>query len=197
MQGLEAAWVEIRVKSKTLLVDGFYRPPNSNAVYFELNSERIGRPYNTKFIDIFILGDFNYNLAMINVNKMTDLIQEYNLAQLISEHTHFTEHSSSMIDLIRVRSNAHILTSGVTDTFIPDQVRYHSPTIVLLKFLRPAMNTYSRKIWNYKLADLDKFRELFSDYNLIAKVEETTDLDLNAQLITDAFLQQNILFLTK
>ena len=124
---------------------------------------------------------------MVNVNKMTDLIQEYNLAQLIREHTHFTEHSSSMIDLILVRSNAHVLTSGVIETFIPGQVRYHCPTVVLLKFLRPAMKTYSRRIWNYKLADFDKFRELLSDYNLIAKVEGTTDLDLIAQQITDAF----------
>ena len=93
MQGLEAAWVEIRVKSKTLLVGGFYRPPNSNAAYFELISESIDRAYSTDIIDIIILVDFNYNLAMVNVNKMTDLIQEYNLAQPISEQTHFTEHS--------------------------------------------------------------------------------------------------------
>ena len=91
-----------------------------------------------------------------------------------------------MIDLILVRSNAHVLTSGVIDTFILDQVRYHCPTVVLLKFLRPAMKTYSRRIWNYKLADFDKFRELLSDYNHIAKVEETTDLDISAQQITVA-----------
>ena len=59
----EAAWVEIRVKSKTLLVGGFYRPPNSNAAYFEFISKSIDRAYNTNVIDIFILGDFNYNLA--------------------------------------------------------------------------------------------------------------------------------------
>ena len=41
MQGLEAAWVEIRVKSKTFLVNGFYRPSNSNAACFELISESI------------------------------------------------------------------------------------------------------------------------------------------------------------
>ena len=163
----------------------FYRPSNRNAAYFEL-SESIDRAYNSNITDIFILGDFKYNLAMVNVNKMTDLTLEYNLAQLIREHTHFTDHSSSMIDLILVRSNAHVLTSSVIDIFIPDQVRYHCPTIVLLKFLRPAMKTYSRRIWNYKLADFDKFRELLYDHNLIAKAEETTDLDLSDQQITDA-----------
>ena len=102
VQGLEATWVEIRVKSKSLLVGGFYRPPNSNAAYFDLISESTDRAYNTNIIDIFILGDFNYNLAKINANKMTDLIQEYNLTQLINEPTHFTENSSSLIDLILV-----------------------------------------------------------------------------------------------
>ena len=52
VQGLEAAWVEIRVKSKTLLVGGFYRPPNSNAAYFELISKIIHRAYNINIIDI-------------------------------------------------------------------------------------------------------------------------------------------------
>ena len=186
VQGLEAAWVEIRVKSKTLLAGGFYRTPNSNAAYFELISESMNRAYNTNISDIFILSGFNYNLAMVNVNKMTDLIQEYYLTQLISKHTHSTGHSSSMIDLILVRSNANVLTSRVIDTFIPNQVRYHCPTVVLLKFLRPAMKTYSRRVWNYKLAVFDTFRELLSDYNLIAKVGERTDLDINAQQISDA-----------
>ena len=132
VQGLEATMVEIRVKSKSLLVGWFYRPPNSNAAYFDLISESIDRAYNTNIIDIFILGDFNYNLATTNANKMTDLIQEYNLTQLINEPTHFD--SSSLIYLILVRNNAHVLTSGVTDTFFPDQIRYHCPTAVLLKY---------------------------------------------------------------
>ena len=50
---------------------GFYRSPNSNEAYFEL-SESTDRAYNTNIIDIFIL---NYNLAMVDVNKMTDLIR--------------------------------------------------------------------------------------------------------------------------
>ena len=67
------------------------------------------------------------------------------------------------------------------------QIKYAiTVQLVLLKCLRSAMKTYRRRIWNYKLADFDKFRELLSDYNLIAKVEETTDLDINAQQITDA-----------
>ena len=36
IQGLESTWVEIQIKSKKVLVGGFYRPPNSSPDYFDL-----------------------------------------------------------------------------------------------------------------------------------------------------------------
>ena len=60
-------------------------------------------------------------MAQRTPNKMNDLIQEYNLSQLITENTHFTEHSSSLLDLILVRNNNNnILMSGTLDPLIPD-----------------------------------------------------------------------------
>ena len=119
---------------------------------------------------------------------MTELIQEYRLTQLTTEDTHYTENSSSLIDLILARNKTHVLTSGVIDTFIPNQIRYHCPTIVQLNFLRPVSKTYTRRVWKYKLQDFDKFRSSLTEYNLTAKVEETTDLDINAQQITDSLI---------
>ena len=45
-------------------------------------------------------------------NKMKDLLQHFSLRQLINEATHFTEQSTSLIDLIIVRNTNNIL-SGV------------------------------------------------------------------------------------
>ncbi|MEW8544385.1 MAG: reverse transcriptase family protein [Candidatus Thiodiazotropha sp.] len=186
IQGLEAVWIEIRVKSKNILIGGFYRPPNSNAAYFELINESIDRAYNTNILDIIILGDFNFNMSLNNNNKMTDLLLDFNLKQLINEPTHFTETSSSLIDLILVRNNANILSSGVTDPFIPNQTRYHCPIIVLLKFLRPSIKTFKRRIWNYKLADFDRYRAVLSEFNLIDKLVTNNNIDENVQQITEA-----------
>ena len=77
-----------------------------------------------------------------NNNKMKDLIQNYNLKQLIQEDTHFTENSSSLLDLILVRNSSNILTSGVVDSFIPDQIRFHCPILVILKFLHPSTKAF-------------------------------------------------------
>ena len=162
IRGLEAVWVEILIESKKVLVGGFYRPPNTDAHYFNHIIESIDRAHtcNTNISDIIILGDFNSNMLSDNYNKMKELIKTYDMKQLIAEPTYF------LIDLIIIRNNNNILTSGVADTFIQDQIRHHCPTVVLLKFLRPHCKTFKRKIWNYKLADYTKYRSLVTDSNL-------------------------------
>ncbi|MCG7875097.1 MAG: endonuclease/exonuclease/phosphatase family protein, partial [Candidatus Thiodiazotropha endolucinida] len=117
--GIEAVWVELKIKSKPVLIGGFYRAPNSNADYFNLIRESVDRAYNTNIPDIIITGDFNIDMSQNNSNKMTELMLEYNLTQLISEPTHFTESSSSLLDLILVRNCSNILLSGVADPFYP------------------------------------------------------------------------------
>ncbi|MCG8076808.1 MAG: endonuclease/exonuclease/phosphatase family protein, partial [Candidatus Thiodiazotropha taylori] len=188
INGLEAIWLELLVKSKKLLIAGIYRPPNSNFAYMDLIKESVDRAYNTNIVDIFILGDFNYNMALNRENKITELMYEFNLSQLITDSTHFTEHSSSTIDLILARNTANILQSRVADPFIPDQIRYHCPIVVFLKFIRPSTKSFKRKIWNYKLADYDTYRTLLSESNLIENLQTDNDIDSNVKLVSSAIL---------
>ena len=90
--GLEAVWLEVTIKSKKVLVGGIYRPPNSNSDYFNLILESIDRASNTNIPDIVVTGDFIFNMFS-SKNKITDLLQQFNLQQLITKlnATHFTE----------------------------------------------------------------------------------------------------------
>ena len=45
INGLEAVWIEVTIKSKKVLVGGIYRPPNSNSDYFNLILESIDRAH--------------------------------------------------------------------------------------------------------------------------------------------------------
>ena len=191
MQDLEAVWVEITIKSKKILIGGFYRPPHSNTDYFNKINESIDRAYSTNIVDILITGDFNFNMFSNENNKMKELIQQYNLNQLIREPTHFTEHSASLIDLILVRNTTSIVTSGVADSFIPDQIRFHCPVLVLLKFLRPTVKSYKRRVWNYPLADFNKYREQLTNYDLQNKIESNSNIDDNVLCIADCIMQAN------
>ena len=129
INGLEAVWLEVTIKSKKILVGGIYRPPNSNSAYFDLIMESIDRAHNTNINDIIITGDFNYNMISGISNKIMDLLQQYNLTQLIDSETYFTETSAFLIELIMVRNTNNILTSGVADPFIPNLIRYHCPIL--------------------------------------------------------------------
>ena len=78
-RGLEAVWIELLVKGKTILFGGFYRPPNSSNEYFSLLTESFDRAFNTNVADILISGDFNYNMLSNDNNKLKDLMYQYNL----------------------------------------------------------------------------------------------------------------------
>ena len=130
INGLEAVWIEIMIKSKKVLVGGIYRPPNSNSDYFSLILESTDRAHNTNIHDIIITGDLNYKMLSNNNNKIKDLLLQFNLTQLIKDATHFTETTASLIDLIINTNN--ILTSGIADPLSPDLIRYHCPVFVLL-----------------------------------------------------------------
>ena len=90
-------------------------------------------------------------------NKMHDLALSYNLTQLFDEPTHYTEHSSSLIDLILVNKPENVLYSGVTSSFVPDLVRFHCPTMLILKFRKSVVKGFKRHIWVYEMGNYDIF----------------------------------------
>ena len=78
--------------------------------------------------------------------------------------------------------------SGVVDPLIAEQVRYHCPVMVLLKFTWPRASSFKRKIWYYKLADYNKFRELLSEASLENLFQSNDNINQNIQDITDAIV---------
>ena len=46
VNGVEAIWVDIKINRKTLLVGGFYRPPNSNNNHWNLIEHSIDQAFN-------------------------------------------------------------------------------------------------------------------------------------------------------
>ena len=113
-----------------------------------------------------------------------------NLKQIITEPTRFTESSSSLIDLFLIRNDTNILHSEVIDPFIPDQVRYHCPILLLLKFLRPVSKTKQRKIWKYAQADFNLYRSLLFESGIENHIESDNsicqNIDFISKVIADA-----------
>ena len=141
MNGLECVWVQIKLRGHDILICGIYRPPNLSQNYWTLVHESVDRAKSTSIQDIIILGDLNNDLLVSNSSKhLQDLNKTYNLKQLVNEPTHFTESSSSLIDVVLVNKINNILVSEVCDPFIPNLTRFHCLLAVLLKFLKPKRN---------------------------------------------------------
>ena len=135
-------------KQKKQLIGTFYRPPNSANAILSSIEDSIGLAFDSNIQNILMTGDFNLDILKDNSNrKIRDLCQQFNFEQLINEPTHFTENSSSLIDLILTINRNNILISGVGEQFLEQNIRYHCPVFCVLNFIKPLTPLYQRKIY--------------------------------------------------
>ena len=55
--------------------------------------------------------------------KVKDLCEQFSFEQVIEEPTYYTEHSSSLLDIILTNNTDHVILSGVGDPFLTQEVR--------------------------------------------------------------------------
>ena len=70
----------------------------------------------------------------VSSGKISNICRQYELHQIINEHTHFNERSSSLIDIILTSNPNSILLSGVGDPFLNQEIWYHCPMFSVFKF---------------------------------------------------------------
>ena len=88
----------------------------------------IGLAFDTTINDVIVVGDYNLDmLKLTSSRKIETLCQMYNLSDIISEPTHFTESSSSLIDLFLVTNK-----SGIGEPFLDQNIRFHCPIYCVL-----------------------------------------------------------------
>ena len=148
-------WIE--VENKHILFGVFYRPPNSESIFTGTIEDSIHSAVDTEINDIIITGDFNLNvLNNPSFQKVKTLCNQFALHQSINEPTHFTENSSSSIDLILVSNKDHLVLSRVGDPFLNQEVDITVPFTAYLNFPNTDWNSlhdtdihlYSQNITN-------------------------------------------------
>ena len=185
---IEAVCIEVLVKNNKCLVSGFYRPPNTDINYWDMIETSFDNMSNSPIQELIILGDFNCDVSATRVNKITHLASSYNLTQMIDEPTHFTEHSSSIIDLVLVNKPENVLYSGVSSPFIPDLVRYHCPTVLYLKHRKIVRKTFQRHIWLYDRGDYAMYRNKLNSIDWDS-ILSNNDINKCAEQFSDSIMQ--------
>ena len=109
----EVVWAQLQIQgAKSIFIGSFYRPPNGANGLDELNLSISKIFKNNVSPNIWLGGDFNLgdiNWSCNNIHKyatngplceqLLGMTTEYNLTQMISEPTHHTEDSDSLLDL--------------------------------------------------------------------------------------------------
>ena len=121
-------------------------PPNSN--YFSDIEDSLALAVDSPGIsEIIITGDFNLNLLNPQTaRKIGSVCTQFSFYQSIIQPTHFTEHSSSLIDILLVNNKNYLIVSEVGDPFLNQEIRYHCPIYGIFKFSKPKFISLTRHI---------------------------------------------------
>ena len=120
---LEAISLEIKqANSQSFIISTIYRPPNSK-INNLLKIERLIQLVDNENKEIYILGDLNINLLAQNASickKLQEIMELYQLTQIINDPTRITESSRSLLDVCITSTPEKIISSGVIHLGISD-----------------------------------------------------------------------------
>ena len=166
IRDIENIWIEL-INNHILFGMLFgLSSPNSDANYYTNIENSLALAVDTGLTDIVITGDLNLNLLNPQTSrKLFSLCTQFSLFQSITQPTHFTENSSSLIDVILVTNKENLIYSGVGEPFLNQELRYHCPVYSILKFSKQKHRTFTRHIWSYEHGNYNILREKASSFN--------------------------------
>ena len=111
-----------QANSKSFIFSSVYRPPNTTAETFS----KIGRLIqlvDNENKEVYMLGDLNCNLLdsnLSNVKMLQEIMQLYQLTQIIDDPTRVTKSTKSILDVCITSSPDKIIQSGLVHLGISD-----------------------------------------------------------------------------
>ena len=191
----ESIVLKVRIAKKWATIVGIYRPPTSVSVpqslwKFELSS--ILEAITTLPGNCFLVGDFNSDMLLPDKPPrdgcvMANLLDIYDLKNLIHEATRITRTSETLLDLFLTDNVKKIQSSGVVHVNISD----HSLVFAILRESEPRIR--SREIRFRSLKNFDKQHFLHDLHNVPFQVAEIFD-DVDDRLYVFDCLYEDILF---
>ena len=117
---IEAICTEIsKPNCRNFIAASVYRPPSSAQEFF-VAFEEIIKMIDDEDKEFHILGDLNCNILTNTINQQTkklkEILETYQLSQLITEPTRVTANSCSLIDHYITSTPEKIVRSGVIHT---------------------------------------------------------------------------------
>ena len=107
-------WTEVTLtNTKPFLICTLYRPPSATSEWIDLLEEELSVAQTTG-LEMIIMGDFNIDFQACSNNKWLNLVQLFDLTQLVTKPTRITQYSSTLID--------HVYTTNpenISECYVP------------------------------------------------------------------------------
>lgn len=198
INGIASMWLEIQLAKGKILVGTYYRPPGASETEKSLFMSSLQISVDLCLAEnpksLIILGDFNdrcknfygdHSRSELQ-HRLLNFVQANNLYQIITKPTRITPTSEYLLDLIITDSPGYILNSGVTSPIC--QVDHHG-IFSKLTFRSPRINSFCRKIYNYRVADYIQLRETLSYTPWNTGRDTFDDINDSAKYFSDLFLE--------
>ncbi|XP_045453465.1 uncharacterized protein LOC123662705 [Melitaea cinxia] len=151
---VEQMWITTRIQNQTITIGTAYRPPwQDPGIFLDALSDSVAALHRND--GIILMGDFNINLLETNTSRFRlfrDFLNCFSLQQIITQPTHFTSRSSSLIDLI-----CSDMPVGLVDVEHIPELGAHALLIAEFKIKKPKYQPTYRTLRPLKDIILDQF----------------------------------------
>ena len=169
-------------KLPAFIVGCVYRHPKALAVSFEY-IETIFRLLSVKNKSLFILGDFNDNL-LLKDSRLSKLITNNNLTQIIDKPTRVTPTSATLLDLVITNKPDLILTHNIVPQIIAD----HDLVSVQVDISKPKRQPVTKTFRHLGKYSQETFSSLLEQNSpAMNKIFLTDNVNDQVRIFTDVF----------
>lgn len=175
---IETLWAEIELpNAKPVLVCTVYRPPNVSHEWIDLFEVELSIA-QTSGLEFIIMGDFNIDLKACSNNKWLNLINLFDLSQLVTQPTRITETSETLIDHVYTTHPENIVRCFTSNLSLSDHFPICFTRKVNSKIIKDKHITTSYR--SYKHFDEAQFiSDISNDMNSFTVQGPSIDDDLS------------------
>lgn len=185
IEGIENVWLNVQCrKLPSVIIGSIYRHPKAphNTFDYILDVLRLICLRNKP---IFILGDLNDDLFSSN-NKLSQIIKNTKLCQIIDKPTRVTPMSATLLDVIITNKPDIVIHSDVTPCGIAD----HDLVSVIVDITKPKRQPEIRTLRNLKDYNKDMFcNKILNEVPSLNTILQTDDVNKQVEVFNDVFIK--------
>lgn len=184
---LEQLWIEVEFKKMNIAFGCVYIPHELPLYRMEIIEEMFGEII-PKYHHCICMGDFNLNLLSNSstTQYFTNILQMFDLNQLITEPTRITDNTETLIDFVITDMTENVMESGTIDML--DMGCDHDLTYCLMNIKKEPIEPVIKTYRDYKNMDMENFY-LDADRMNWNDIYMTQGIDDKLKLFNEKILQ--------